>query len=234
MRSNYSNIRYHIYRELSKIQQKRKIDRSLLIDDMTIPIFSGVISACLSKYIEKEISNIILFTLITSFLFLGIIVVSKCVIKIYRNRIRPYFYPLKDQSRTSQYLEEESLAAKFNYEVSYLASTAYSEILKRENNTELRQLKIIDTCFYVNNAIRKIKESLLSYPNPLADSLVSKNKIQVIMNIIYAIIEELRKLPDLSVAFEAEIDRIQIKYDNTQKELKSMYEVVAKSFSGQI
>lgn len=63
MRTNYSNIRYHIYRELSKIQQKRKDERSQLIDEITVPIFSGVISACVAGYIEEEVSNILLFSL---------------------------------------------------------------------------------------------------------------------------------------------------------------------------
>ena len=42
MRTDYSNIRYHIYRELSKIQQRQKDDRSQLIDEITVPIFSGL------------------------------------------------------------------------------------------------------------------------------------------------------------------------------------------------
>lgn len=54
MRTDYSNIRYHIYRELSKIQQRQKDDRSQLIDEITVPIFSGVISTCVAGYIEKE------------------------------------------------------------------------------------------------------------------------------------------------------------------------------------
>lgn len=73
MRTDYSNIRYHIYRELSKIQQRQKDDRSQLIDEITVPIFSGVISTCVAGYIEKEVSNMILFVPIISLFFLSLI-----------------------------------------------------------------------------------------------------------------------------------------------------------------
>ena len=78
MRTDYSNIRYHIYRELSKIQQRQKDDRSQLIDEITVPIFSGVISTCVAGYIEKEVSNMILFVPIISqkVLFTYIAIVS--------------------------------------------------------------------------------------------------------------------------------------------------------------
>ena len=91
MRTDYSYIRYHIYRKLSKIQQRRKDDRSQLIDEITVPIFSGVISACVAGYIEKEVSNMLLFIPIVSLSFLGLLFISKGFINIYRNRIKPFF-----------------------------------------------------------------------------------------------------------------------------------------------
>lgn len=80
MRTDYSNIRYHIYRELSKIQQRQKDDRSQLIDEITVPIFSGVISTCVAGYIEKEVSNMILFVPIISLFFLIFLFISKGIV----------------------------------------------------------------------------------------------------------------------------------------------------------
>lgn len=230
MRTNYSNIRYHIYRELSKIQRTKKNERSQLIDEITVPIFSGVISASVAGIIQREISNMFLFIPIISFVFLLLLFLSKWSICIYRNRIKPHFCPLKDQSKMALNSEAESLSAKFNYEVTYLASTAFNEILKKENRTELRNLKILDTCFYVNNAIRKLQEALFSFPYPLNESYVSKNKIEAVMNVIYATICELRGMQNLPEAYEAEISGVQIKYDDTVDTINSMYELKLKSF----
>lgn len=138
---------------------------------------------------------------------------------------------MKDQSQIAQNLEAESLAAKFNYEVTYLVSTAYTEILKKESKSELRNLRILDICFYVNNAIRKIQESLFSYPYPLSENNVSRNKIEAVMNVIYAIICEFKKMQDLPESYEAEIDDVQVKYDNTIESLNCMYELDLKQFS---
>lgn len=230
MRTNYSNIRYHIYRELSKFQQKRTNDRSQLIDEITVPIFSGVISTSVAGILQKEVSNMLLFIPVMSLFFLVVLKMSKWVVCIYRNRIKPFFCPLKDQSQIAQNLEAESLAAKFNYEVTYLVSTAYTEILKKESKSELRNLRILDICFYVNNAIRKIQESLFSYPYPLSENNVSRNKIEAVMNVIYAIICELKKMQDLPESYEAEIDDVQVKYDNTIESLNRMYELDLKLF----
>lgn len=231
MRTNYSNIRYHIYRELSKFQQKRTNDRSQLIDEITVPIFSGVISTSVAGILQKEVSNMLLFIPVMSLFFLVVLKMSKWVVCIYRNRIKPFFCPLKDQSQIAQNLEAESLAAKFNYEVTYLVSTAYTEILKKESKSELRNLRILDICFYVNNAIRKIQESLFSYPYPLSENNVSRNKIEAVMNVIYVIIYELKKTQDLPESYEAEIDDVQVKYDNTIESLNRMYELNLKLFS---
>lgn len=231
MRTNYSNIRYHIYRELSKFQQKRTNDWSQLIDEITVPIFSGVISTSVAGILQKEVSNMLLFIPVMSLFFLVVLKMSKWVVCIYRNRIKPFFCPLKDQSQIAQNLEAESLAAKFNYEVTYLVSTAYTEILKKESKSELRNLRILDICFYVNNAIRKIQESLFSYPYPLSENNVSRNKIEAVMNVIYTIICELKNMQDLPESYEAEIDDVQVKYDNTIDSLNRMYELDLKLFS---
>ena len=79
MRTNYSNIRYHIYRELSKIQRTKKNERSQLIDEITVPIFSGVISASVAGVVQREISNMFLFIPIISFVFLLLLFLSKCI-----------------------------------------------------------------------------------------------------------------------------------------------------------
>ena len=221
MRTNYSNIRYHIYRELSKFQQKRTNDRSQLIDEITVPIFSGVISTSVAGILQKEVSNMLLFIPVMSLFFLVVLKMSKWVVCIYRNRIKPFFSPLKDQSQIAQNLEAESLAV----------STAYTEILKKESKSELRNLRILDICFYVNNAIRKIQESLFSYPYPLSENNVSRNKIEAVMNVIYAIICEFKKMQDLPESYEAEIDDVQVKYDNTIESLNCMYELDLKQFS---
>ena len=202
-----------------------------MIDEITVPIFSGVISTSVAGILQNEVSNMLLFIPVMSLFFLVVLKMSKWVVCIYRNRIKPFFCPLKDQSQIAQNLEAESLAAKFNYEVTYLVSTAYTEILKKESKSELRNLRILDICFYVNNAIRKIQESLFSYPYPLSESNVSRNKIEAVMKVIYAIICELKKMQDLPESYEAEIDDVQVRYDNTTGYLNRMYELDLKLFS---
>ena len=78
--------------------------------------------------------------------------------------------------------------------------------------------------------IRKLQDSLLSYPYPLDESYVSKNKIEAVMNVIYTIINELRAVSNLPTAYEAEIDRVQIKYDDTLEAIGRMYELKLKPF----
>ena len=109
MRTNYSNIRYHIYRELSKIQRTKKNERSQLIDEITVPIFSGVISASVVGIIQREISNMFLFIPIISFVFLLLLFLSKWSICIYRNRIKPHFYNTKVHIKSVWEKNEESL-----------------------------------------------------------------------------------------------------------------------------
>ena len=82
----------------------------------------------------------------------------------------------------------------------------------------------------MNNAIRKLQEALFSYPYPLNESYVSKNKIEAVMNVIYATICELRGMQNLPEAYEAEISGVQIKYDDTVETINSMYELKLNSF----
>lgn len=50
------------------------------------------------------------------------------------------------------------------------------------------------------------------------------------MNVIYTIINELRAVSNLPTAYEAEIDRVQIKYDDTLEAIGRMYELKLKPF----
>lgn len=121
IKSNYSNIRYHIYRELSKYHKDKKEERSLLIDDISIPVFSGVMSSCISTLIKGNV-GLPLFILVTTIVFVVTIIVTKCTFRFYRKVIKPRLFPVNDQSNDSQKVEAEGLAAKFNYEVSSLVS----------------------------------------------------------------------------------------------------------------
>lgn len=230
MKTNYPNIRYHIYRELSKYHKDKKEERSLLIDDISIPVFSGVMSSCVSTLIKDDVS-LPLFILGIIAVFVVTIFVTKCTFRFYRNVVKPYLFPLNDQSKNSQKAEAEGLAAKFNYEVSYLITTAYSETLNNEPDPILLRLKIIDACFYMGNAIRKTSESLLAYSGPLSANYVSRNKIRVVMDMAYATIAKLRDCNDVDEDCIKEISNIQIQYDNISKTLMRLYEVKLRMFA---
>lgn len=63
---------------------------------------------------------------------------------------------------------------------------------------------------------------MFSYSQPLNESYVSRNKIEAVMNVIYATINELRTIPNLPETYEAEIDGVQIKYDDTVETINRM------------
>mgnify|MGYP004495891557 CR=1 FL=1 len=91
-------------------------------------------------------------------------------------------------------------------------------------------LKFLDTCFYVDNAIRKVQESLFSYPYPIKENYVSRNKIGAVINVIYAIICELKTMQNLPQNYEEEISRLQLRYGDTIESISNMYGLKLKSF----
>ena len=77
------------------------------------------------------------------------------------------------------------MVAKFNYEITYLVSTAYVEILKKETTWNFRYLKILDTYFLCRQCDKEnFKNFVLISSQSLNESYVSRNKMEAVMNVI--------------------------------------------------
>ena len=189
MNKNYSTIRYHIYRELHKYQVEQERRKKSLFNEFSIPVFSGLISAIIASEITQNSSISATWTIVCIIgTYWLIMIVSLLFISIYKY-FKRYFHPNKT-SYLSGIIEEIS-AAKFNYEVSYLVETSYSQMLSLSAEPQLRKLQMIDVCFNLKNALRKISESILAYTKNKGDKgkirpdFLMPEKLEAIMNIIY-------------------------------------------------
>ena len=89
--------------------------------------------------------------------------------------------------------EEEIYAAKFNYEITYLVKTSYSQLLDLSDDNRLRQLQLIEVCFNLKNALRKINESLIRYSKgKISTELILPKKLESVFNMIYYSIEKMK------------------------------------------
>lgn len=226
-----SNIRYHIFKELFKYQQRVGTNKKSILADITIPIFSGVITIIIVPYASKltlnVFWNIILLLCIYPTLFAFIWLCEK----FWRKRIKPFLYPIETQAKSKYEEEQEILSAKFHYEVTYLVSLTYKELLCNDNSKLLSDFKIIETCFRLQNAIRKTRESLMKYPYPLEEFYVSHNKVRVILDLMFDSILKLREIHCENKDYISEVDNIQLEYDELAHSMGLYYKTEYNTFN---
>jgi len=228
MNKNYSTIRYHIYRELYKYQVEQERRKKSLFNEFSIPVFSGLISAIIASEItnSSSISATWMIVCIIGIYWL-IMIVSLLVISIYKY-FKRYFHPNKT-SYLSGIIEEEISAAKFNYEVSYLVETSYSQMLSLSSEPQLRKIQMIDVCFNLKNALRKISESILAYAKnkgKIRPDFLMPEKLEAIMNIIYYTIAKL----ELEKCKCDEITSLIETYNIYQKYIGDLYDLKCNEY----
>lgn len=227
MNKSYSTIRYHIYRELYKYQIIQERHKKSVFNEFSIPIFSGLISAVIASEITQDSRISTLWVIVVIICIYWVIMTISLLFVLTCRYIRRYFYPNK-KSHLSGMIEEEISAAKFNYEVSYLVETSYSQMLALSTDPQLKYIQMIDVCFNLKNAFRKISESLFLYTKnngKIRGDFLIPDKLEAIVNIIYYTIKKLEtekcectEIPSLIMTYNAHQKRISELYNLNLKE----------------
>lgn len=232
MENHYTNIRYHIYRELDKYQKKQEERRSAVINEFAVPVFSGVVATLVASFlssIEYEgLTQDILYQIIVPIIvYIVILFFARKVVIYTETHIMPNINPLKNNGKgdIDRYLEE--YAAKFNFEVTYLVKTAY--LLTKESAIEedelLLRMNTEEVCFYISNALRKISESILLLDGHTS-SKVTSNRVSVVMDIIYYILQNLGNRG----CNIKEIEILRRKYDDYREPIERSFGVKLQTF----
>lgn len=168
---NNTNIRFHIFKELSK--HRKNINKTNLerVNDFAIPVFAGVSTTLLTKTIETEfisdsIYRIIFYLIAPALLYLIIYNFSRFIIKHFKNNFLPYWRQTKTKDYESLKEEQEENIARFDYEVSNLVHSSYALIIEKNSNQLLHEYNLMQSILYATNAVKNIEKSLL--PNKLS------------------------------------------------------------------
>lgn len=229
--NHYTNIRYHIYRELAKYAEKQEQRRSSIITDFTVPIFSGVVVALIVPVISKIefgclIEEIFFKVLIPIVVYIFIVIVAGKIVLYVETHIIPNLCPLKNSSTEEIDRHLDDYVAKFNYEVTYLVKTAYILSKDTENGDEwLLRMNTVETCFYISNALRKISESVIAI-DCKPSSAVTSNRVYVIMSMIFETLSNLENRK----TFLDDVEPLKKRYNDFTETLEANYQIVLRKF----
>lgn len=216
MNSNYSTIRYHIYRELYKYLLEQEKNRASILNQFSIPLFSGL-AATLIASIIKDPSRYIIYILIGYWVLLC---VSLGLVRFYRY-IKLRYFPRK-ATRLCGITEEEIYAAKFNYEITYLVKTSYLQMLDLSDDIELKELQLIEVYFNLKNALRKINESLIRYSyGRIDEDFILPRKLEVVYNMICYTIAKLKN----ECPYKCDLSTLEENYRIIRKSLMEIYDI---------
>lgn len=232
--NRYTNIRYHIYKELSKyrkLQERRGSDR---IIEFAIPIITGIVVVLITNRL------IIRFKDINSLCYLGLIIVTvigygiilwltKTIFYYVENKFIPNLRPIKriPQNDLNYSPIQEENAAKFNYEVTYLVESAYCHANKIDQNDGLLfRSSLLHTLFCIKNALRKMNESLLGPSGTIDNDLVSYSMIKVVLEMISATLSTIQSYNDNKIGnYNDEIEFVLGIYIDTKKQIEIEYQI---------
>lgn len=230
--NHYTNIRYHIYRELAKYAEKQEQRRSAVINDFAVPIFSGVVVALIVSFISKikfdDLTQEILFRIIIPIaVYVVTIIIARKAVLYTENHIIPNLSPLKNNSAENIGRHQDEYAAKFNYEVTYLVKTAYILSKDTENGDDwLLRMNTVETCFYISNALRKISESIVAIDCKQSNNAVTSNRVYVVMNMIYETLSNIEKRS----TFQEDIEPLKKRYNDFTETLEDNYQIELRTF----
>lgn len=216
MNSNYSTIRYHIYKELYKYLLEQEKNKTSILNQFSIPLFSGLAVTLLSGFIKDSSWYSLVYILIGYWV---LICLGFGLIKFFRH-LKLKYYPRK-KSRFLGVTEEEIYAAKFNYEITSLVKTSYIQLLDLSDDYKLKQLQLIEVCFNLKNALRKINESLIRYSRgKISTEFILPKKLEVVFNMIHYSIEKMKT--DMNPN-EYELSSLEDGYRIVKSSLESIY-----------
>ncbi len=229
--NRHTNIRYHIYRELYKYRRFQEETSSNGINEIAVPVLSGIVatiaaSAITSNYLENPIQRYVLMFLVPIVLYVIILIVTKRLLKFYEYRIKPNIFPLEVSNETEFKQHMEDYAAKFNYEVAYLAESAYKQIHSTYNDNFLLRMNLLDACFCINNALRKTRESLLIADIRIDQEYISNNRIWIVMSMIH---RTLLKMDTLQL-YPEEVQPLKDFYEDLSKAITKLYDISLPHF----
>ena len=230
--NRYTNIRYHIYKELSKyrkLQERQGPDR---INEIAIPIITGILVILVTNRLTPRFNSINIWC------YLGIVIMAfggyivllillKRFFYYYEYKVKPDWFPIisigPDDKNYNPKQEDD--AAKFNYEVMYLIESAYNHANKIQTQDELLlKASLLNNLFCIKNALRKMNESLLGCSGRIDRELVSDSMITVALELVIATINILQSYnSDITCMYQDEIDFVRGLYDDTKKQIKLEY-----------
>jgi hypothetical protein len=231
----YTNIRYHIYKELSKnrkLQEKKGPER---INEIAIPIITGIVVVFITNRFQPWLNEFSVFlyfvAIVITIIAYGILLeILKIFFYKYEKDIKPNRSPIiKKNAGNKEFSPEiEEYAAKFNYEVTYLVESAYCQI--NEINTQdnlILKISLLNTLFCIKNAIRKIQESLLWEPgNRINNGLVSYSMIRLVLEMIFITLTKIQKYSsNNNKLYMEEIEFVLGKYKDVVEKIKEDYNI---------
>jgi len=232
--NRYTNIRYHIYKELSKyrrLQEKRRADR---VNEIAIPILTGIVVVLITNWLIlrfHEICGLYYFLLIfiISVGFWIILLMIKSIYDCWENKIRPNLFPIiriSPEDKEFSPIQEDD-AAKFNYEVTYLVESAYSQVQRIEVLDEfLFNFSLLNILFSIKNALRKMNESLLGRSGKLNNGLVSYSMIKVVLEMISTTLSRIQSYDkNKTERYSDDIEFIIGLYDDIRRQIQLEYEI---------
>lgn len=232
--NKYTNIRYHIYKELSKYRKLQEKHGSNRINEIAVPILTGILVILVTNRLAQQFSRINIYCflgiLISAFIgYVVLLILLKRFFYYYEYKIKPNRYPIKTIKPDDKYYfsRQEEDAAKFNYEVMYLVESAYNQATKIDVHDKLLlRISLLNILFCIKNALRKISESLLGYSEGIDRGLVSDSRIKVALESIIATIKKLQSYDTgKTCLYRDEIEFVKGLYNDIRIQIELKYKI---------
>ena len=233
MDNQYTVIRYHIYRELAKYRKMQEERDSAVINDFAIPVLSGIVVGVVIKAISELIDAFILKYLIMLavplILYFFILIALKKLVTYCEKTLKPRYCPLLNKSKSDFRNNEEYYVARFNYEVTYLTKIAYNYALEVSDDEWLKRMSVLESCFHIRTALRKISGSLLLSDVRLYAHRISSNRVYVVMGMLH---EALERVEQTSLYLD-EVEKLKQHYEDLREPIEELYQIELPSFNNQ-
>lgn len=228
-----TNIRFHIYKELSKyrkLQERHGTDR---INEVAIPIITGIVVVFITNRLASKLNEIndlcyFGFIVVIAFAYGLLLIIIKYLYFYYVNRIKPNINPIKKTKANNRLfsLKQEEDAAKFNYEVTYLVESAYNQINRVElHDRFLFRMSLLNALFSIKNALRKIQESLLGESGKISNGLVSNSMIELVLDMLGETLNKIKIYSCSNDLYIEDVDFIIGKYKDVEEQIKKIYQL---------
>lgn len=230
MDNQYTVIRYHIYRELAKYRKMQEERDSAVINDFAIPVLSGIVVGVVIKAISELIDAFILKYLIMLavplILYFFILIGLKKLVTYCEKTLKPRYCPLLNKSKSDFKNNEEYYVARFNYEVTYLTKIAYNYALEVSDDEWLKRMSVLESCFHIRTALRKVSGSLLLSDVRLYAHRISSNRVYVVMGMLH---EALERVEQTSLYLD-EVEKLKRHYEDLREPIEELYQIELPSF----